>query len=110
MLTVLVVQEVTTTLVGYERKNVPHNHPPGSSVTYGGYIYSMLLLSECGMRATKIFKTIWSSIITGFSFYMGWTVFFVYLLNGCIFLVLSRKRKDEKLEGSIEDGMRIIGR
>ena len=57
MLTVLVVQEVTTTLVGYERKNVPHNHPPGSSVTYGGYIYSMLLLSACGMRATKIFKT-----------------------------------------------------
>ena len=38
VLTVLVVQEVTTTLVGYERKNVPHNHPPGSTVTYGKLI------------------------------------------------------------------------
>ncbi|CAG7628980.1 unnamed protein product [Allacma fusca] len=79
-LTVLVVLEVTITLLRYEKTHVPFKHPEGSSSYYG------------------------------FSFHMGWAVFFVYLLNGCIFLVLSRKRKGEKEDGTIEDGLRIIGR
>ncbi|CAL8117090.1 unnamed protein product [Orchesella dallaii] len=46
----------------------------------------------------------------GFSFYMGWSVFLVYLVNGCMFLVMSRKMKYDDIDDDDLDGRQIMGR
>ncbi|ODM92366.1 Voltage-dependent calcium channel gamma-8 subunit [Orchesella cincta] len=49
-----------------------------------------------------------SHVSYGFSYYLGWSVFLVYLVNGCMFLVMSRKVKYD--DDDDIDGGQIMGR
>lgn len=77
---ILVVQEAVVTCLHYEILKVPFLCPPGSDSHYG------------------------------FSFYLGWSVFLLYLSNGAVFLVYSRKKKGFITAGQQDDESTILGR
>lgn len=94
-ITVLVVLEVLVTSVSYAASDKAQLYPTGAVVVYGEQKYNWQYFCPQSVKLNQrnfLFWNVWK----GFSFYMGWSVFLVYLVNGCMFLILSRKRKLDK--------------